>query len=89
MRINRSRAAHYERTLARARACFLELRGPSEVPVRAAEIAARPSKIWNGVPVFELYCEGPFGRGPHVQWVPEYVLWGLISLEHFLCPYHR
>lgn len=75
--------------LQHARAQFVEVRGRRAVPRRAAAIAALPSKAWRGVRVFEIECEGPFGRGPHRQWVPEYVLWSLIDLRHWLCPFHR
>jgi hypothetical protein len=67
----------------------VEVRGESEVATRAAAIAGIPSKDWNGVTVFEVTCEGPYGKGPHAQFIPEYVLWSLIDVGHFVCPYHR
>lgn len=82
-------ARHHDRVLATAHAAFVEVRGVEEVPCRERAIAALPSKDWHGVRVFALRCDGPFGRGPHVQWVPECVLWSLIDLRHFLCPFHR
>lgn len=89
MRINRSRVASYERCRQRAIEAFVEVRGADAVAGRAAEITALPSKEWNGATVFEVECEGPFGRGPHRQFVPEYVLWSLINVRHLICPYHR
>ena len=82
-------ARHHDRVLGTARVAFVEVRGADAVETRAREIAALPSKDWRGVRVFRLACEGPFGRGPHVLWVPEYVLWSLIDLGHYVCAYHR
>jgi hypothetical protein len=89
MRVDARRDWYYARCLERARAAFVEIRGAAAVPTRAREIARLPAKSWRGVRVYAMTCEGPFGRGPHVQFVPEYVLWSLISLRHFFCPYHR
>lgn len=89
MRINKSRATYYVRCLRRAKEAFIETRGIAGVAQREADIAALPSKDWNGSQVFQVMCEGPFGKGPHVQFVPEYVLWSLIDLRHFMCAYHR
>jgi hypothetical protein len=85
MRIGRQHA----NALSRALEAFVEIRGADAVPERAAAIAALPHKTWRGVEVFALTCAGPFGRGPHVQYVPEYVCWSLIDLRQFLCPFHR
>lgn len=89
MRVPRSRAAHFDRVLARTRAFYVEARGEASAAKRAQDIATLPSKDWRGTRVFEVECEGPYGRGPHKQWVPEYVLWNQISLAHFLCAFHR
>ncbi len=90
MRIDRTTASRYhDRVLATSRQAFIETRGSQDVKSREAAIASLQSKMWRGIPVFELRCAGPFGRGPHVQWVPEYLLWSLIDLSHFLCPFHR
>lgn len=53
---------------------------------REAEISALPRKLWRGVPVFQIRCEGPV---LHDLWVPEAVLWALISVHRFRCPFHR
>lgn len=75
--------------LARARAAFRQVRGIHDTRRRAAAIARLPRKRWRGVQVYAIDCDGDFGRGPHRLWVPEYVLWSLIDLRHFLCPFHR
>ncbi len=90
MRVLQTTAArHHDRVLATARDAFVEVRGVEELARRTRAIAALPSKDWRGVRVFAVTCEGPFGRGPHVQWVPECVLWSLIDVRHFVCPFHR
>lgn len=81
--------SHLAKRMARARAQFVEVRGAAAVEQRAKDIAALPSKDWRGVHVVALRCEGPFGRGPHVQFVPEYLLWSLIDLRHWICPFHQ
>lgn len=82
-------SSHENARAYRAIDAFRELRTETEMHRRAAEIARLPSKIWRGVAVYELTCPGPYGKGPHTQYVPERVLWALISLDYFLCPYHR
>jgi hypothetical protein len=76
---------------ATARACsaFVELQGLAAAVQRATEIAVLPSKMWRGVRVYELTCAADFGCGPHRLFVPEYVLWSLISLQRMVCPWHR
>lgn len=74
---------------ARTRAHFAEVRGLDAVPQREAEIHALASKPWRGRQLYALRCDGPYGGGPHVQFVPRYLLWGLIDLGHFVCPFHR
>lgn len=86
---HRAIGLHEDAACARAVDAFVEIRGESGMRQRAEGIAALASKEWRGTRVFEVRCEGPYGRGPHVQWVPERVLWGLIDLSHFLCPFHR
>jgi hypothetical protein len=85
-----TRSMRYERRcLDRTRAYFLELRGAHDAARRAAEIEALPIAEWKGHRLRTLRCLGPFGRGPHLVHVPDYVCWSLISLENFTCPYHR
>jgi hypothetical protein len=77
--------------LIRTRDAFIEIRGADAVPAREAAIAALESKLWGkrNIRVFRMRCDGDFGRGPHDLFVPERVLWALIDLRHFVCPYHR
>jgi hypothetical protein len=73
----------------RAKAQCIELLGPEQAERRRQQIAALPSKLWRGVQVYEVTCHGDFGRGPHQMFVPEYVLWSLIDLRAFVCPFHK
>lgn len=72
----------------RARQGFRELRTPAEERQREQAIAALPQKEWRGKTVYALTCQARTGRGPHVQWVPEGLLWALIDLNHWCCPHH-
>lgn len=56
---------------------------------RRKEIAALERKYWNGIEVFRVRCDGDYGRGPHDQWIPEYILWALIDVTRYRCPFHR
>lgn len=75
------------RAHARSIAAFRFFR-PTEETQRAAAIAALPQKDWRGLPVYQVRCSGDFGRGPHDVWLPEYVLWSLIDLRAYRCPFH-
>jgi hypothetical protein len=85
MRVYSEREWHVER----ARAAFESARGPMEVARRAAAIAELEQKTWNGRVVYRLRCHADFGRGPHDQFVPEGLLWALIDLRAYRCPFHR
>lgn len=74
---------------ARARAAFRLAYGLEEERRRAAQIAAVPAVDWHGRTLRTLTCAGPYGKGPHLQYLPEAVLWSLIDLAYFVCPYHR
>lgn len=67
----------------------MDLRGLADAHRRTAAIAQLPQKRWRGARVYAIVCRADFGIGPHVQWVPAYVLWSLIDLRGFCCPYHR
>lgn len=82
-------ARHPVANALRARAAFVETRGAENEAKRAAEIAALPSKVWKGRTLYALQCHGESGRGPHVQYVHEGLLWALIELNQFICPFHR
>lgn len=81
-------ASHPEARTARARAAFMEVRGLAEVPRRQAEIDTLPRVLWRGRVLYTLRCHGTSGKGPHDTNVPEALLWALIDLRAFRCPYH-
>ena len=80
---------HEAAWLARTKAMFLEVCGVDLVPCREAAIAALPTVEWKGRTLYTLRCRGDFGKGPHLVHVAEPVLWSMIALDHFTCPYHR
>jgi len=69
-----------------AKAAFLDAGG--DFDMRSKEIRELPCKIWRGCRVYRLVCKGTRGKGNHVVWTGEAHLWALISLAHFVCPYH-
>jgi hypothetical protein len=73
----------------RSEQAFREVYGEHEADKRQAQIDALPSKDWKGVTVYRIACAGGFGKGAHELWVPERVLWALISLRYCRCPFHR
>ena len=79
---------HADRCLARTIKAFREFR-PGEEEERRGAIGRMESKAWRGVRVYRITCDGDFGRGPHDVWIPEYILWSLITLTRYRCPYHR
>lgn len=81
------RLTYAQRCLARTIDVFRVYR-PGEEATRAAVIAALPHKAWREHTVYRIQCSGDFGRGPHEVWLPEYILWSLIDLQHYRCPYH-
>ena len=76
------------RMCARAKCVYRETAGMKRTVQRAHEIAALESKRWRGVRVYRIQCDGPFGNGPHVMYVPAGMLWSLISLDGWRCPFH-
>jgi hypothetical protein len=80
---------HYERQLQTAREAFVEYAGLEAVAGRQAEIEALPAVQWKGRTLRTVTCAGDYGRGPHQVHLPEQVLWALLSLSHFRCPFHR
>ena len=72
----------------RARAAFLEWRGPVEEAARAQAIQGLPTILWKGHTLYTIRCQGKTGRGPHVVHVPEHLLWALIDFRAYRCPYH-
>ncbi len=82
------RLHHAARYLSRSIVAFNDYR-PGEEQRRRLEIARLEAKDWRGLTVYRVECDGDFGRGPHVHWVPEYILWSLIEVGRYRCPYHR
>jgi hypothetical protein len=80
--------SHPERRAARARNAFLTLRGESDYQARLNEISLLAPSLWRGQPVYALLCNGTTGRGPHLVNVPEALLWSLIDLRAYRCPFH-
>lgn len=83
-----TRLRYADRALDRSVAAFREFR-PGEEEARRLAIAALASKPWGGMLVYRVSCDGDFGGGPHDQWIPEYILWSLIDVTRYRCPYHR
>lgn len=67
--------------------CQQEL-GPYLTAVRQREIDTLPKVIWKGRTLYTIRCRGISGRGPHNVNVPVMLLWSLIWLERYVCPYH-
>ena len=82
------RGLHPAAQTARARAAFIELCGERETRRRERHIRRLPTKRWKGQLLYALECQAEFGNGPHVQYVPEAMLWALISLGGWRCPFH-
>ena len=72
----------------RAKAALRATRGIDGTVRRAHEIATRHTKLWRGRRVWPIQCTGTSGKGPHQMHVEAAVLWSLIDLETFRCPYH-
>ena len=73
----------------RTRRQFIGERGMIRGCQRSEQIDRLPRVQWKGRTLYTLRCRGEYGNGPHDLNVPESLLWALISLEHFVCPYHR
>lgn len=68
--------------------CYEAMGEPGRVAQRQREIAALPTVEWKGRTLYTIRCTGTTGKGPHVLNVPEALLWALIDLRAFRCPYH-
>jgi len=79
---------HEDRRASTARAAFVEIRGHKDAVARGMSIAGLPAVEWKGRTLRTLRCHGETGRGPHDQHVPESLLWALISLKRWKCPFH-
>jgi len=79
---------HEDRILGTVKSFFYDIYGDAGVAKREAEIAQLPKVEWKGRNLYQLQCNGDFGKGPHPMNVPESVLWNLIDLRAFRCAYH-
>ena len=73
---------------ARAKAALVAARGVDGAVRRAREITGRSSRLWRGRRVWQIRCTGTSGNGPHELYLEAAVLWSLIDLRAFRCPYH-
>lgn len=71
------------------------LLGPERTAIRQAQIDALPRVDWRGPQgtrpartLYTLRCHGTSGRGAHDTNVPLVLLWSLIEIRRYLCPYH-
>ena len=79
---------HEDRILRDVKANFLALRGGKDYARRVAEIEALATVEWRGRTLFTIRCHGDYGKGPHDVNVPESLLWNLIGVDHYRCPFH-
>ena len=79
---------HVARQAEKAKCAFIYERGMLAALDRQSEIEALPAVEWKGKPLRTLRCHGTSGKGPHDCNVPEGLLWSLIDLRAFRCPYH-
>lgn len=63
-------------------------RGPKAAKARASEIRALQAVLWKGARLRRILCWGTRGKGIHAVNVPESLLWSLIHIESYVCPYH-
>lgn len=80
--------SHQDRRDARAKQAFLALRGPADLAVREAQIQSLPHSVWRGHAVYAITCHGSTGKGPHQVNVPLALLFSLIEIEAYRCPFH-
>ncbi len=79
---------HHARALATAQALFREVRGDIAYAQREADIAALPAVDWHGQTLRTVRCHGVTGRGEHDQNLPLVMLWSLVDLNRYRCPFH-
>jgi hypothetical protein len=79
---------HPAKQAASARAAFLGFYGACAAETRQAQLDALPVVVWKGKTLHALCCTGTTGRGPHVVNVPASLVWSLIDLRAYRCPYH-
>lgn len=79
---------HFQRQADTAREAFVEMCGPARAFIRQHQINQLKTVEWKGKTLYALRCHGTSGKGPHDTNVPESLLWSLIDLRAFRCPYH-
>jgi len=84
----RSVGLHEERSLATAKAAFIDFAAVPAVMHRQREIDALPVVEHKGRKLRTLRCNGLTGKGPHDYNVPESLLWSLLHLGSWRCPFH-
>ncbi len=81
-------SSHAVDQAARSRAAFRSVMGPSAEARREEAIAALPVLHWRGQILYSLRCQNDRDR-PHTVNVAEALLWALIDLRFYHCPYHN
>ena len=81
--------AHNEMLRERMRSAFEAEYGREARQLRERQIAELPAAEWRGQPLRTVACDGDYGRGPHQQNIPEYILWTLLDVKVYRCPFHR
>lgn len=79
---------HPERERRAAFNAYAQFMGRAATEGRWRAIEALPRAEWRGRHLRSLRCHGVSGKGPHIVNVPESLLWALISLDRYLCPFH-
>lgn len=80
----RARLAKHDVRLARERLTRFRAKGGQKwFEHRREEIPALEHKLWHGRIVWRLHCY----RCDTDRWVSEHILWSLIDLNHFCCPW--
>lgn len=82
--VGRKHGPSADRVMANCR----EALGVERATRRADDIASLLVVEWKGRTLYALRCHGISGKGSHIVNVPIALLWSLISLDGYLCPYH-
>jgi hypothetical protein len=86
--VRRAFSLHPDASAHRSEVAARYFMGRSRWARRRDEIAALPSVEWKGRTLRALRCQGTSGRGPHDVNVPVDLLWQLLSLRSYFCPFH-
>jgi hypothetical protein len=82
------RGLHPDAQARRAEQGAIELMGLFWWACRRGELARLPTVQWKGQTLYTLRCCATSGRGSHLLNVPESLIWQIVSLKGFYCPYH-